>query len=71
MPRHALFHFICFALVYTYEMLNIKMSITDTTLNFTIDYRTVAGVNGPLVILDNVKVFYCETCFYIYIPGQG
>ncbi len=23
-----------------------------------LDYRTVSGVNGPLVILDNVKVSY-------------
>jgi hypothetical protein len=23
---------------------------------YAIDYRTVSGVNGPLVILDNVKV---------------
>lgn len=27
---------------------------------YCIDYRTVTGVNGPLVILDNVKVSWID-----------
>ena len=30
--------------------------MTKTKFNLYIEYRTVTGVNGPLVILDNVKV---------------
>lgn len=28
---------------------------------YGVDYRTITGVNGPLVILDNVKVRACIT----------
>lgn len=31
-----------------------------------LDYRTVTGVNGPLVILDNVKVCILLILYYFY-----
>ncbi|ORX71651.1 V-type ATPase [Linderina pennispora] len=35
--------------------INASSIVQDYRVKPTIDYRTVAGVNGPLVILDNVK----------------
>jgi len=34
---------------------NVAAAIRDYHVNPRLDYRTVSGVNGPLVILDNVK----------------
>jgi len=34
---------------------NVKAVTRDYHVNPRLDYRTVSGVNGPLVILDNVK----------------
>lgn len=33
----------------------------DYIMDPRIEYRTVSGVNGPLVILDNVKVSHART----------
>jgi len=35
---------------------NTDAVVRDYVLKPRLDYRTVIGVNGPLVILDNVKV---------------
>ncbi|KAJ1879525.1 Vacuolar ATP synthase subunit B, partial [Kickxella alabastrina] len=35
--------------------INASSIVQDYRVKPTIDYRTVSGVNGPLVILDNVK----------------
>ena len=34
---------------------NAAAAIRDYTVNPRLEYRTIAGVQGPLVILDNVK----------------
>jgi V-type H+-transporting ATPase subunit B len=35
--------------------LNTKAALRDYRIDPRLDYRTVSGVNGPLVILDKVK----------------
>jgi hypothetical protein len=37
-------------------MISGRILNAGSPLSLRADYRTVSGVNGPLVILDNVKV---------------
>ena len=45
---------------------NAAAVLRNYALHPRLDYSTISGVNGPLVILDNVKV--CAACMLGYSP---
>jgi hypothetical protein len=44
----------------TIASVNAAAALRNYKLNPRLDYGTISGVNGPLVILDNVKVRLLE-----------